>query len=161
MITRRPTDLQCRIEVEVLTGAICESTAMFVARERLGLETVGVKPRYDQDRPRAYRSEHQTPLPAHFGLRASGDVAIPGGWSLNPRWNGSSAASSPTSRQGHPRHRGIAGNPDNVAVELISVVDTAEQDHAAVDHSQTSIPSITSVDQRAADEEDERLYHTA
>jgi hypothetical protein len=148
---------------QVLTGAICEEHGNVVARERLGLRgrcrnlgttKIGraltdpnTKPRFQL----ILDSEH---------LEIVGDTREAG---LN---HSSGSGFSPRrlrsmSRSRHSGYRGNTGNPDNVAVGLISAADTAEQAPAAVDHSQTSIPSITPLVSEQQRSEDERLYNTA
>ena len=148
---------------QVLTGAICEEHGNVVARERLGLRDrrrnlgttkIGraltdpnTKPRFQL----ILDSEH---------LEIVGDTREAG---LNPS-SGSGFSTRrlrSMSRSRHSGYRGSTGNPDNVAVGLISVADTAEQGPAAVDHSQTSIPSITPLISEQQRSEDERLYNTA
>ena len=148
---------------QVLTGAICEEHGNLVARERLGLRDrrrnlgttkIGraltdpnTKPRFQL----ILDSEH---------LEIVGDTREAG---LNPS-SGSGFSTRrlrSMSRSRHSGYRGSTGNPDNVAVGLISVADTAEQGPAAVDHSQTSSPSITPLISEQQRSEDERLYNTA
>jgi hypothetical protein len=148
---------------QVLTGAICEEHGNVVARERLGLRgrrrnlgttKIGraltdpnTKPRFQL----ILDSEH---------LEIVGDTRTT---SLNPSSESgfSTRRLRAMSRSRHHGYRDSTGKPDNVDVELIMVADTAEQGRAAVDDSQTSIPSITPLISEQQSSEDERLYHTA
>jgi hypothetical protein len=133
---------------QVLTGAICEEHGNVVARERLGirdrrrnlgttkigraLTDPNTKPRFQL----ILDSEH---------LEIVGDTREAG---LNPS-SGSGFSTRrlrSMSRSRHSGYRGSTGNPDNVA---------------AVDHSQTSIPSITPLISEQQRSEDECLYNTA
>ncbi len=147
---------------QTLTGAICEEHGNVVARERLGLRDrrqnlgmtkIGRALTDPNSKPRFQLIWDSEPL------EIVGDTPEA---SVNPS-SGigfSSRRLRSMSRTRHSRYRRRRGQPDNVDVELIRVADTAEQGHAAVDHSQTLIPSITPLISEQQSSEDGRLHHT-
>jgi hypothetical protein len=148
---------------QVLTGAICEEHGNIVARERLGLRD-GRRNLGTTKIGRALTDPNTKP---RFQLILDSEHLAIVGDTREASVNPSSGTGFSTrrlrsmSRTRHSGYRGSSGTPDNVDVELIMVVDAAEQGREAVDHSQTSIPSIAPLISEQQSSEDERLYHTA